>query len=123
MEQDMKLNPTVIRRLREARHWSQEQLAAAAGLSLRTVQRVETEGAASRETRVCLAAALDTDVSAILEGGPGPTAAVRWNPWMLPILAGVLAFAAGTTLGAPRIVDYAAIVLVSLGVLGCSLRK
>lgn len=123
MEQDMKLNPTVIRRLREARHWSQEQLAAAAGLSLRTVQRVETEGAASRETRVCLAAALDTDVSAIMEGGPGPTAAVRWNPWMLPVLAGVLAFAAGTTLGAPRIVDYGAIVLVSIGVLGYSLRK
>jgi len=123
MEQDMKLNPTIIRRLREARHWSQEQLAAAAGLSLRTVQRVETEGAASRETRVCLAAALDTDVSAIMEGEPAPPGAFHWNPWMLPILAGVLAFAAGTMLGAPRIVDYGAIVLVSIGVLGHSLRK
>ena len=28
----MKLNPSIVRRLREARHWSQEQLAAAAGL-------------------------------------------------------------------------------------------
>ena len=57
MEQDMKLNPTIIRRLREARHWSQEQLAAAAGLRLRIVQRVETEGAASRRARGCLAGA------------------------------------------------------------------
>ncbi|MGX9721523.1 helix-turn-helix domain-containing protein [Stenotrophomonas acidaminiphila] len=119
----MKLNPTVIRRLREARHWSQEQLAAAAGLSPRTVQRVETEGAASRETRVCLAAALDTDVSAILESEPGPSMAARWNPWMLPVLAGVLVFAIGTALGAPRVVDYCAILLVSIGVLGHSLRK
>lgn len=123
MEQDMKLNPTIIRRLREARHWSQEQLAAAAGFGLRTVQRVETEGAASRETRVCLAAALDTDVSAIMETATGPVAASRWNPWMLPILAGVLAFAVGTMLGAPRIVDYGAILLVSIGVLGHSLGK
>lgn len=123
MEQGMKLDPSIVRRLREARHWSQEQLAAAAGLSLRTVQRVEAEGVASRETRVCLAAALDTDVGAILEAASGPVAAFRWSPWMLPILAGVLVFAVGTMLGVPRIVDYCAILLVSTGVLGHSLRK
>ncbi len=89
----------------------------------RGVQRVETEGVASRETRVCLAAALDTDVGAILEAASGPVAAFRWSPWMLPILAGVLVFAVGTMLGVPRIVDYCAILLVSTGVLGHSLRK
>jgi DNA-binding XRE family transcriptional regulator len=125
MEQDMKLNPSIVRRLREARHWSQEQLAAAAGLGLRTVQRVEADGVASRETRVCLAAALDTDVSAMLDAGPGPgpVAAARWQPWMLLVMAGVLVFAAGTTLGAPRVVDYVAILLVSVGVLGRSLAR
>ena len=123
----MKLNPSIVRRLREARHWSQEQLAAAAGLGLRTVQRVEADGVASRETRVCLAAALDTDVSAMLDAGhghgPGPVAAARWQPWMLLVMAGVLVFAAGTTLGAPRVVDYVAILLVSVGVLGRSLAR
>ena len=69
----MKLNPSIVRRLREARHWSQEQLAAAAGLGLRTVQRVEADGVASRGTRVCLAAALDTDVSAMLDASPSPS--------------------------------------------------
>lgn len=121
----MKLNPSIVRRLREARHWSQEQLAAAAGPGLRTVQRVEADGVASRETRVCLAAALDTDVSAMLDAGPGPgpVAAARWQPWMLLVMAGVLVFAAGTTLGAPRVVDYVAILLVSVGMLGRSLAR
>ena len=123
----MKLNPSIVRRLREARHWSQEQLAAAAVLGLRTVQRVEADGVASRETRVCLAAALDTDVSAMLDAGPGPgpgpVAAARWQPWMLLVVAGVLVFAAGTTLGAPRVVDYVAILLVSVGMLGRSLAR
>ena len=123
----MKLNPSIVRRLREAGHWSQEQLAAAAGLGLRTVQRVEADGVASRETRVCLAAALDTDVSAMLDAGPGPgpgaAAAARWQPWMLLVMAGVLVFAAGTTLGAPRVVDYVAILLVSVGMLGRSLAR
>ena len=121
----MKLNPSIVRRLREARHWSQEQLAAAAGLGLRTVQRVEADGVASRGTRVCLAAALDTDVSAMLDAGPGPgpVAAARWQPWMLLVVAGVLVFAAGTTLGAPRVVDYVAILLVSVGMLGRSLAR
>ena len=41
----------------------------------------------------------------------------------LILAASVLAFAAGTMLGAPRIVDYGAIVLVSIGVLGHSLRR
>lgn len=123
----MKLNPSIVRRLREARHWSQEQLAAAAGLGLRTVQHVEADGVASRGTRVCLAAALDTDVSAMLDAGPGPgpgpVAAARWQPWMLLVMAGVLVFAAGTTLGAPRVVDYVAILLVSVGMLGRSLAR
>ena len=67
MESNMKLDSSSVRRLREAKNWSQEQLAKASGVSLRTIQRVETEGTASRETRVCLAAALDVDVTLISE--------------------------------------------------------
>jgi DNA-binding XRE family transcriptional regulator len=58
MEEQMKIDGAKIRRLRDIQGWSQEQLAEAAGVSLRTVQRAEAQGTASRETRVCLAAAL-----------------------------------------------------------------
>ena len=52
----MKISPAVVRRLRLARGWPQEQLAQAAGLSLRTIQRVEADGTASLATRASLAA-------------------------------------------------------------------
>ncbi len=60
---DMKLNPTTIRRLRDERAWSQERLAEIAGLSLRTVQRVESDGNASHETRLALAGAFGVDLA------------------------------------------------------------
>ena len=55
-EQAMKISRSAVRRLRTARGWSQEQLAIASGLSLRTVQRVEADGTASMATKVSLAA-------------------------------------------------------------------
>lgn len=58
-ESQMPLDADKLRKLRESRGWSQEQMAAAAGISVRTVQRAEKNGAASRETKVCLAAALE----------------------------------------------------------------
>jgi transcriptional regulator with XRE-family HTH domain len=58
MEALMKLDAEKLKRLRESRGWSQEHLAGAAGLSVRTVQRAESEGSASRESKMCLAAAL-----------------------------------------------------------------
>ena len=63
MDSEMKLNSQTIKRLREQRSWSQEHLASAAGLSLRTIQRVEAEGKGSPETRLALGAALQVDVS------------------------------------------------------------
>lgn len=62
---DVMMNSLQIRKLREARAWSQEHLAAVAGLSLRTIQRVEAEGRASAETRLALAAAFGVEVSAL----------------------------------------------------------
>jgi len=54
---DMTIDPRLVRELRAKANWSQEDLAAASGLSLRTIQRVENEGAAALETRRALAAA------------------------------------------------------------------
>ena len=42
----------LLKKWRESRAWSQEHLATLAGLSLRTIQRVETDGRASAETRI-----------------------------------------------------------------------
>lgn len=57
----------IVKRLREQRHWSQEQLARLAGLSLRTVQRVEAGQKASLETVKALAAVLETDIDRLTE--------------------------------------------------------
>lgn len=59
MEQLMKIDPATLKNLRDARAWSQEHLASVAGLSVRTVQRIEADGSASAESRLALAAALD----------------------------------------------------------------
>lgn len=54
-----------IKRWREDRSWSQDHLADAAGLSLRTVQRIENGEGASRDSVMALAAAFEVDVIAL----------------------------------------------------------
>lgn len=72
----MKIDPAAVRALRERRAWSQEQLAEVAGLSVRTVQRVETGGGASLDTRMALAAALEvTPAELCMEDPDAPRAA------------------------------------------------
>ncbi|HEY6124562.1 MAG TPA: helix-turn-helix transcriptional regulator [Steroidobacteraceae bacterium] len=61
----MKLNSATVKRLREAKSWTQEHLASAAGVSLRTVQRLEADGSASAESRLAIAAALGVPVDSI----------------------------------------------------------
>ncbi|MEQ9264352.1 MAG: helix-turn-helix transcriptional regulator [Balneolaceae bacterium] len=51
-----------IRELRMEKSWSQSLLAKAAGLSLRTIQRIETNGKAAPETLLAVAGAFDIDV-------------------------------------------------------------
>ncbi|USX15677.1 helix-turn-helix domain-containing protein [Oxalobacteraceae bacterium OTU3CAMAD1] len=67
MDDDMKLSAKTIKRLRTERAWSQEQLAEIADVSLRTIQRAEADGSASRETRMALAAAFDIDLRDLAE--------------------------------------------------------
>ena len=52
----MQLNPTTVKSLRSKLDWTQQQLADACDVSLRTIQRVEKEGAASKETTMALCA-------------------------------------------------------------------
>ena len=76
MEAEMKIDRNTVHRLRTDRGWSQEHLASVAGISLRTVQRVESEGSASGETKMSLAAAFGTSV-ADLAPSPSQTAESR----------------------------------------------
>jgi transcriptional regulator with XRE-family HTH domain len=75
MSNDMKIAAAIVRQLREARAWSQEQLATVSGISPRTVQRVESEGVASLDTRMALAAALECEPAALLESAVAESAA------------------------------------------------
>jgi transcriptional regulator with XRE-family HTH domain len=59
MNTEMKIDAATVRRLRESRAWSQEQLAAVACVSVRTIQRVEADGSGSCETCMGLANAFE----------------------------------------------------------------
>ncbi len=63
---DMQLNKEQLRRERELRAWSQSHLAEVAGLSMRTVQRIENSGSASLDSAKAIAAAFDTQVEVLL---------------------------------------------------------
>ena len=54
MSNEVKLNTSKILTLRSNKCWSQEELASASGLSVRTIQRVEKSGIASLETTKAL---------------------------------------------------------------------
>ncbi len=55
----------IIRKLRQERGWSQEQLSELSDLSVRTIQRIEGGQKPSMETLRALAAAFDTDVASL----------------------------------------------------------
>jgi len=61
----MKINAALIIELRHKKLWSQDELAIASGLNLRTIQRIEKEASASLQSRKALASALDVDTSAL----------------------------------------------------------
>jgi transcriptional regulator with XRE-family HTH domain len=57
----------ILRKLRDQKQWSQEQLAHVSGLNVRTIQRVESGKKASLETLKCLAAVFEVDISKLTE--------------------------------------------------------
>lgn len=62
---DMQIDASRVRAERERRAWSQEHLAEVSGLSLRTIQRVETSGMASFETAKAIASVFEFDVASL----------------------------------------------------------
>lgn len=63
---EVKIDHELLRHKREGRAWTQTQLAEVAGLSMRTVQRIERNGVASKESAMALAGALDVALSDLL---------------------------------------------------------
>jgi DNA-binding XRE family transcriptional regulator len=61
----MKVNAELILSLRRERAWSQDELALATGLNLRTIQRIETEATASLQSVKALASAFEVSVRAL----------------------------------------------------------
>lgn len=57
----MKIDSKLVKQLRTAKNWSQEQLSEVSGLSLRTIQRLENGNNASIESVRALAATYDID--------------------------------------------------------------
>ena len=58
----MKINASLIIKLRKKKSWSQEELAIVSGLNLRTIQRIEKEASASLQSKKALASALEIDI-------------------------------------------------------------
>lgn len=57
----------IVKKLRTERNWSQEQLAEYCGLSVRTIQRVESGNKASMETLMSLAAVFEVEITTLTE--------------------------------------------------------
>ena len=62
----MKINSDLVKKLRTAKNWSQEQLGETCGLSLRTIQRLENRGNASIESVRVLATAFEIDPNELM---------------------------------------------------------
>lgn len=62
----MRIDSGLVKKLRAAQPWTQEQLGEACGLDLRTIQRIESSGRASQESVKMLAAAFAIDPNELM---------------------------------------------------------
>ncbi len=76
---EVRVDSNLIRCERERRGWSQSHLASVAGLSLRTIQRIEKAGSASFESVMALASVLSVEVAELRakESQPSRKRAIR----------------------------------------------
>ena len=61
----MRINADLIVKLRKEKSWSQNDLAIASDLNIRTIQRMEKEASASLKTRKALASALEINIETL----------------------------------------------------------
>ena len=99
MDEQMSIDAAQVRKLREERSWSQEHLATIAGVSSRTIQRVESEGTASLETRMAIAAAFGVTPVSLLPVEPAAEASPAQQSIFPGKELGVVCALGGATLG------------------------
>lgn len=68
-----------IKQLRQDNGWSQDLLAKASGLSLRTIQRIEKEGKASAETQLALAGTFNVSPKELFVISSTPDVNWKWR--------------------------------------------
>ena len=90
----MRLKHNVIAQARTRQGWTQEHLASVAGVSTRTIQRVEASGIASADTAQALCAVLDLNFAEI-----GANQQVKRAAIALSVPALVFALLIGAILG------------------------
>ena len=92
----MDINAEKIKSLRHSKGWTQQHLADACDLSLRTIQRVERHGAASKESALSLCAVFEQTIESIIPPveEPGEVVTFSLNPQLLVFVFGGL-FGAG----------------------------
>ncbi|MES1199558.1 MAG: helix-turn-helix transcriptional regulator [Pseudomonadota bacterium] len=119
MDTQARIEVVALKQLREAKAWSQEHLAQAANLSLRTIQRMEAEGVCSAESKLAVAGALEVSPAALSPAAPeiaartlGHRRGVFWGN--LCVVAGALSGAAGIVFGGNSPQDIG----VGLGLIG-----
>lgn len=88
------LSPERVKFFRKDNGWSQELLAKASGLSLRTIQRAEKDGNSSAETQLALAAAFNTSLKDLILVSPQIEAQWKWRSIMQSIIALLVVFSA-----------------------------
>ena len=66
----LKIDSEFIKAERQSRGWSQEQLAVAAGLGVRTIQRMESGSLASSESAKCVAAVFGVPFARLINEEP-----------------------------------------------------
>jgi len=92
------LSPDKIKYLRKDNGWSQELLAKASGLSLRTVQRAEKDGNCSAETQLALAAAFNIFPKELTQDSNQPEVNWKRKNIMLNVIALTVVLGAVITL-------------------------
>ncbi len=96
---EMELNIDKLKQLRESKAWSQSHLAEVAGISLRTIQRVEKNGIASPESVKAICGSYGIEARDILKNETeqnitesAPLSAIKLKISRLPIKHTIIAF-------------------------------
>jgi DNA-binding XRE family transcriptional regulator len=85
----MRVNAGLVAELRRKCAWSQDELATAAGLNLRTIQRIENIGTASLQSAKALAAALQIELKDLKHSPEKAMSKFEYKTVVLPFKFGL----------------------------------